>query len=141
MTMTPEQPAPLLERDANIAGQFDRVAKQFPDRVAVVADRVWRYGELRERVAAYARGFAALGLASETTVAVLLARDGDMVAILLAAMWNGLAYAPIDPDDPPERGRRILEAAGCRLVIAEALDLRALTEAGAEAPGALMLTP
>lgn len=131
----------LLHGDTNLADRFDEVALQYPDRVAIIADRTWRYGDLRERVLAYAQGLATFGLAPETTVAVLLPRNGDMVAVLLAALRCGLAYTPIDLDDPPERGRRVVRSASCKIVIAEACDIHALRSEGEATSGVLMLTP
>lgn len=104
-------------RCANLAALFTRQAIETPDATAVIGERLWTYRELQRRMTDHAKGFASLGLPPETTVAVLMPREGDMVALLLAILWSGLAYVPIDPEDPPERGLGIQRAAGCRLVV------------------------
>jgi enterobactin synthetase component F len=129
--MTAEEAALAADRDANLAALITRQAQDTPDAVAVIADRVWTYRELHERTRSYVAGIARLNLAPETTIAVLVRRDGDMVALLLAIFWCGLAYVPIDPDDPPERGRRVLTSAGCGLVLGAPADLDRLRQAAA----------
>ena len=126
------------DRDANLAALIARQAQDTPDAVAVIADRVWTYGELHARMLAFAAGIARLGLPPETTVAVQVRRDGDMVALLLAILWCGLAYVPIDPEDPPERGRRIVTSAGCGLVLGGPADLDRLRQAGETDPPAMI---
>lgn len=106
--------------DDNLAALFDRQAQKTPDAIAIVCDRTWTYNDLRERAHEYVRGICAYGLPSDSTIAVVLPRDGDMVAILLAILWCGYAYVPIDPDEPPERARRIRDVAACKLVVGEA---------------------
>jgi len=77
--------------------------KKTPGAIAIVGDRIWTYGDLRERMHEYVRGLARYDLPPESTIAVILPRDGDMVATLLAILWCGYAYVPVDPSDPPKR--------------------------------------
>lgn len=121
--------ARVSDPDANLAALIARQANETPDAIAMIAERDWTYRDLHERQMAYAQGIARLGLAPETAVAVLVPRDGDMVALLLAILWCGLAYVPIDPEDPPERGLRIQKAAGCRLILGAAGQLAQLRSA------------
>ncbi len=103
--------------DSNVAALFELQAQRTPDAIAIVDDRSWTYNDLRERMFGYVKGLAKYDLPTESTIAVILPRDGDMVALLLAILWCGYAYVPIDPNDPPERMRRIHKAASCDLIV------------------------
>jgi len=103
--------------DSNIAALFDHQAQRIPNTIAIAGDRSWTYNDLRKRMFEYVRGLATYDLPPESTVAVILPRDGDMVAILLAILWCGYAYVPVDPDDPLERAGRIQNAAACKLIV------------------------
>jgi L-serine---[L-seryl-carrier protein] ligase len=103
--------------NGNIAALFNHQAQKSPDAIAIVCDRSWTYKDLRERMLEYARGLSTYDLPPETTISVFLPRDGDMVAILLAILWCGYAYVPIDPDDPADRSERIQNAAACKLAV------------------------
>lgn len=130
MTVTSVDPLAQTEFDGNMAALFDRHAQKTPDAIAIAGNRSWTYNDLRERMFDYAQGLVTYDLEPETPVAILLPRDGDMVAMLLAILWCGCAYVPIDPDDPPERGARILRAAGCKLIVGEAALLDQLKSSG-----------
>ncbi len=95
-------------------------ARRTPNAVAVIAERPVTYGELAGRAQALATELLTQGLQPEQTVGVLLPRGADLVAALLGIWWAGGAYVPIDADEPLGRGARLLRAAGCRMVIAEA---------------------
>jgi enterobactin synthetase component F len=127
------------EIGANLAALFARQAGETPEAIALVADRAWTYRELHDRMMAYARGIARLDLAPETAVAIHVPRDADMVALMLAILWSGLAYVPIDPEDPPERGLRIQKAAACRVILGTAELLQRLKAAGPDLP--VMIEP
>jgi enterobactin synthetase component F len=105
-------------------------AARTPDAVAVIDDRPVTYAVLAdaaERVARFVAGAARV----ETPVGVLMRRDAALVATLLGVMGGGSAYLPLDPDDPPLRHRRVIDAAGCPLVIGDE-DLLATIPAGPE---------
>ena len=119
----------------NLADWFDRQARRTPDAIAIVDDRSWTYDDLRRRMLAFSQGLADYDLKPESTIAVLVSRDADMVALLLAILWCGYAYVPIDPDDPVDRGLRVLDGASCALVLTDATHHARL--AAAEAAGRL----
>lgn len=122
------------EVGANLAALFARQASETPDAVALVAHRAWTYRDLSDRMIAYVRGIARLGLPPETAVAILVPRDADMVALLLAVLWSGLAYVPIDPEDPPDRSLRIQKAAACGVILGTAEHLARLKAARSDFP-------
>ena len=120
MTRAPVKTPGQSGFDGNLAKWFDNQARSNPDAIAIIDDRARTYDELRRRMMAYTRGLSSYDLQTEATVALLVSRDFDMVALMLAILWCGHAYVPIDPDDPVDRGIGILNAASCALVVADA---------------------
>ncbi len=111
---------------------------QAPALVAPAADdtldgaRVVSYGELAERTTRLASHLRARGVGAETRVAVALERGPDLVVSLLAVLEAGGAYLPIDPADPAERLRFLLEDGDVRVLVTAGAAAEAL--AGAMTP-------
>jgi amino acid adenylation domain-containing protein len=61
------------------------------------------YAQLAERAAQLAAALRSRGLRRGQRVGILLERDADMVASLLAVLQCGAAYVPLDPTYPFER--------------------------------------
>ena len=75
------------------------------------------YRELGERVDGLARRLVARGARPGTFVAVVLPRSIDAVVTLLAVLRSGAAYLPIEPGEPAERMRYILDDTNPVLVV------------------------
>ncbi len=104
---------------------FQRQAERTPDALAVA----WpggqlTYGELARRAGLLAGRLRAQGVGPETVVALRLERSPDLVIAALAVLEAGGAYLPIDPANPEERARWILEDSGALL------ELTAVPEGG-----------
>ncbi|MEU6479370.1 amino acid adenylation domain-containing protein [Streptomyces sp. NPDC047017] len=100
---------------AHLMDILQRVSRTDPEKTAICHDgRELSYGELLRRVHATA---ARLG-PSPGAVAVLTDRSPATVTALLGVLAAGGTYCPVDPAFPAARGRALLEAAGCRTVIA-----------------------
>ncbi|MFE3442480.1 amino acid adenylation domain-containing protein [Nocardia sp. NPDC059180] len=69
------------------------------------------YAELDARVNQLARHLIAQGVRPESRVALALRRSIDLVVAMYAVSRAGGAYVPVDPDQPAERTRYILETA------------------------------
>ncbi|MFJ8743802.1 amino acid adenylation domain-containing protein [Embleya sp. NPDC127516] len=83
---------------------FTRQARATPDAPAVIAgDTTVTYRELDERANRLAHALIDRGVRPENTVAVLLERSLDLVAVLLAIVKAGAVYVPLDPRFPPSR--------------------------------------
>ncbi|HEX3529301.1 MAG TPA: amino acid adenylation domain-containing protein, partial [Thermoanaerobaculia bacterium] len=86
-----------------IAGQAERS----PEAVAVSFDGLagadLTYRELLRRARRLADHLAALGVAPDSRVGVLLERSPEMIVGLLGVMTAGAAYVPLDPTLPAER--------------------------------------
>ncbi|NRQ35525.1 amino acid adenylation domain-containing protein [Nonomuraea sp. NN258] len=93
-------------------------AERTPDATAVVfdGDRL-TYRELAARARQVAAG---LGDRLDQPVGVSMERSLDLPVVLLGVLAAGGAYLPLDPADPEERRRGMLEDAGAELVLTEA---------------------
>ncbi|HKV13018.1 MAG TPA: condensation domain-containing protein, partial [Thermoanaerobaculia bacterium] len=103
-------------RERTIPELFEEQADRTPDLPAVSWDgRSFTYAELRRR----ARGLAArLGnLEPEARVAVLSGRSPELVTALLAILYAGGVYVPLDPEYPAERRAFLLRDSGARVLL------------------------
>jgi amino acid adenylation domain-containing protein len=110
----PAGPAPVAEL---IAARAARA----PDAVAVETDSgSLRYGELVERAGALAGRLRACGVGPERLVAVALPRSADLVVAVLAVLFAGGGYVPLDPNAPAGRLEHMLADSGVDAVLTSA---------------------
>ncbi|MEM9290710.1 MAG: amino acid adenylation domain-containing protein [Acidobacteriota bacterium] len=97
-----------------------RWARQTPEASAVETPdgRRWTYRELQLRVETLAARLAAEGLAPEEPVGLFVQRSPEAIAGLLAVLWAGGSYVPMDPAAPAERLAYQLEDSGARILLA-----------------------
>ncbi|MGD2115490.1 MAG: amino acid adenylation domain-containing protein, partial [Acidobacteriota bacterium] len=99
---------------------FARWAERSPEALAVVdGHRHWTYGALAARSRRIASAVARRGAGPEEVVALCLPRSFDLIASALGVLEAGGAYLPIDPVNPPERLRYLIEDSGARLVVTD----------------------
>ncbi|MFI8192533.1 non-ribosomal peptide synthase/polyketide synthase [Streptomyces sp. NPDC085946] len=97
----------------------DRV-RRGPDAVALEAgEERLTYRELDGRAAGLAARLAALGVAAERPVGVLMDRSVPLVVAQLALARTGGVYVPLDGRAPRERLRRMLAEAGADLLLTD----------------------
>lgn len=87
------------------------------------------YGELDRRSARLANHLIRHGCRVGDHVAVHMDRSADLVVALVAVVRAGGVYVPVDPVNPPDRVRYLVEDSGARLMIADGA--RAEVAAGA----------
>ncbi|MER6752537.1 AMP-binding protein, partial [Streptomyces fungicidicus] len=75
------------------------------------------YGEVEERANRLARKLIARGVGPESVVALVLERSPEVVIAALAVLKAGGAYLPVDPGQPAERIRSVIEDAAPVLVL------------------------
>ncbi|MGW5388513.1 amino acid adenylation domain-containing protein, partial [Nocardia sp. NPDC003963] len=110
----------LLE--ASVAAGPDAVALVDPDGSRVT------YAELGARVNRLARYLIERGVGPQDRVVLGLRRSVDLVVAMYAVATAGAAYVPVDPDQPAERTRYILDTAApvCVLTTGTAAALEGL---------------
>ncbi|WP_051763255.1 non-ribosomal peptide synthetase [Streptomyces virginiae] len=109
------------ELSATMTGLLAETLSRHPDRPAVHWDgRVVDYRELDHRTARLAHQLIASGIRPGDHVAVHMNRSDDLVVALVGIVRAGAVYVPVDPANPPERVRYLLEDSGARVVVADA---------------------
>src|SRR6185295_13236294 len=84
--------------------RFAEQASRTPGALAVTAaDGTLTYRELDGRADALARRLRALGVGTESRVALLLDRTLDLPIAIFGVWKAGGAYVPLDPESPPAR--------------------------------------
>ncbi len=78
------------------------------------------YSDLVRRASAYADVLRSRGVQRGARVAVLMERGIDLPIVLLATMWCGATYVPLDPAYPPSRVDHILADAEPQLLVHDA---------------------
>ncbi|MEU0009354.1 amino acid adenylation domain-containing protein [Streptomyces sp. NPDC006314] len=96
-----------------------RVTAAPGDTAVICGESRLTYGELASRADRLARHLHKHGADPEQLVAVAMDRSADLVVALLAVLRTGAAYLPLDPRNPDERLRTILEEARPCLVLAD----------------------
>ena len=99
---------------------IDAQLHRAPDAPALVCNGLTlSYLELDQQANRLAHTLLADGpLPPDTPVALVALRDAGLLVGMLAILRAGAAYVPVDPDFPAERVRLMLEASGCRHVLA-----------------------
>ncbi|MFJ5302530.1 amino acid adenylation domain-containing protein [Streptomyces sp. NPDC088350] len=106
--------------DRRVHELFEERVSLHPDAVAAVqGDRQWTYRELNSRANQLSRALLSRGLTREGVVAVVLERNLDWMAAVLAVLKAGGVYLPVEPHFPADRVARVLDRAGCALVLTE----------------------
>lgn len=99
---------------------FARHAKATPNAPAVLSlEGDCSYGDLQAHATNVCEALLRLGLNPEQPVGVLMHRSPALIGVLLGIWKAGGAWAPFDPQDPPQRIGRMLQSAGCRLVLGD----------------------
>ena len=112
--------ATAVPRDPSdtVHGLFAEMARERADAVALAwADGQWSYAELDRRAENIAAGLVAAGVEPGSVVALLLERSPDAIAAMLGILKAGAAYLPLDPHEPSERLRQLIEDARATLAI------------------------
>lgn len=121
-------------RDGVTLGELiqDRIVAQ-PDSVALIDARgtPLSYRELGVRASRLARALRSAGVTPGDRVALLAPRSVEAYVGLLAVLFAGAAYVPIDPGYPAERVSYMLEDSGARVVLTHAPHAELLTESAA----------
>jgi amino acid adenylation domain-containing protein len=118
---------------APVEARIARHLSRSPDRIAVgQGARALTRDGLHRRALRFAAELRRRGAGPEVRVAVCLERDPDLVTVVVAILYAGAAWVPLDPDHPPARLADVLAGSGASLLVGPRglLDRRFGVEAG-----------
>jgi amino acid adenylation domain-containing protein len=102
--------------------RFTLQARSSPDATAVTSENLrYTYRELDQRSDEVARQLIAAGACPGRAVAVCMERTAHMPMALLAVLKSGACYVPLDPHNPTERLRGILEECNPAVLLSDSL--------------------
>ncbi|MDJ0866155.1 MAG: amino acid adenylation domain-containing protein [Myxococcota bacterium] len=113
----------MPESRVTLRSGFLRSSEAFPDRPALrVGNQELSYRELRERAAALAATLEGAAPDAEPPLtAVFGQRSAAVYTGVLAALFRGHGYVPLNPTFPTERTRSMLQRSQCATVIVDAV--------------------
>jgi amino acid adenylation domain-containing protein len=126
----------------SLASGFWRSCEEFPQRPALeVGGAVLTYRELQDRAAAIARAVEQAAQSDPRLLGVFAYRSATSFAGVLGALIAGWGYVPLNRTFPPARTRFMLEASGCRALVADRESAQQLAEilTGKEEPLLIIL--
>ncbi len=112
---TPTRQAPLPQ---TIDQRFAEQVARRPDSAALLlGQRKVTYGELDVRATALASELVRRGIGANSVVGMTAERSIGTIVAQLGILRAGATYLPVDPADPIERRRFMLENAGVRALV------------------------
>ncbi len=113
-------PAHALSETQDLIARFERQALRTPDALAVdCQEQRYSYAQLNALSNRLAHWLRAQGVGCDDLVALCLTRGPWLLPSILAIHKAGAAYLPLDPQQPGERLRFIIEHARPQLVLSE----------------------
>ncbi|MER8105488.1 amino acid adenylation domain-containing protein, partial [Kitasatospora sp. NPDC094016] len=110
-------------RPGTLAESFERQADRTPHATALAHDGgTLDYAELDARANRLAHHLIALGVGTETPVAMLMERSAEVVVATLAILKAGGCYVPMHPGLPPERMTDVLADTGAPVLLTDRAD-------------------
>ncbi|HEY0364855.1 MAG TPA: amino acid adenylation domain-containing protein, partial [Pyrinomonadaceae bacterium] len=119
--------------EMSLAQLFEQQVELTPRAVAVnEKGRELTYNELNADANRLARLLREQGIGNESIVPLLMDRQIDLLASVLAVFKAGGAYLPLDPLHPPQRLRQVITRSGAGLIVSTREFIPKLEEALAE---------
>ena len=107
-------------KDKCIQELFEEQAEKTPDATALVfEERQLTYQDLNNRANQLAHHLRTLGVGPDVLVGVCVERSIEMVIGLLGILKAGGAYLPLNPADPKERIKFMLENGGVKVLLTQ----------------------
>ncbi len=124
-------PQQNYDSTAFIPIQFERQVRATPTQtVLIFDDRKWSYDALNRAVNRLARELIHAGIKADRRVAVYMERSAEMVLALYAIIKAGAAYVPIDPTNPTDRIRFMLEDSKPALILTQKKFIQDIRQSG-----------
>jgi amino acid adenylation domain-containing protein len=106
------------EIEQSIPERFEKIATQYPDRIAVkTEDHVFTYDALNRAANRVARAVLSERGKCNEPVAILLEHGAPVVVAILGVLKAGGIYVPLDPTCPHERIAYMLRNSQARVVV------------------------
>lgn len=105
-------------RESTIQQEFENQVEQSPDAIAVVFEnRRMTFRELDQQSNQLAQLLHREGVQAESLVGVHMERSPEMIVSFLAILKAGAAYVPLDPHQPADRLRQMIEESQPKCVL------------------------
>ncbi|WP_225828641.1 non-ribosomal peptide synthetase [Streptomyces naphthomycinicus] len=95
------------------------LARRGPEPAVITGDRTIGYGDLDRMACRIGRGLRRAGARPNQLVAVVMEKGWEQVVAVLAVLYSGAAYLPIDASLPADRIRRLLALGEADLVLTQ----------------------
>ncbi|MBR0530665.1 MAG: amino acid adenylation domain-containing protein [Ruminococcus sp.] len=90
------------------------------ERTAVAQeDRSITYAELMKKMYSYCAALKSAGADGERPVCILMRKSIEQITAVVACVYSGIPYMPLEEDIPAERLRRCLENSGAKIVFCD----------------------
>ncbi|HVE75321.1 MAG TPA: amino acid adenylation domain-containing protein, partial [Actinomycetota bacterium] len=107
-------------RDKTLHEQFEAVARQYPDRVAVSDQGLnTNYGDLDRKSQELALRIRAAGAEGGSPVGIFMERGEPMIVSIVAVMKSGCACLPLDVTYPGERLSFMVQDSGATVIVTD----------------------
>ncbi len=111
---------PKQDVDTSIPTRFEKIAGQFPDRVAVtMRNRTLTYQELNQAANRLAHAILAQRGETQEPIALLMDHDIPLIVAIVGVLKAGKICVVLDPSFPKDRSAFLLEDSGASLLIAD----------------------
>jgi amino acid adenylation domain-containing protein len=107
-------------KDRTIQELFEEQVAKTSDNIALVyEDKEMTYEELNQKANQLARLLREKGVGPDCIVGIMVERSQEMVVGILGILKAGGAYLPIDPNNPKERIKYILEDSRTKIILTQ----------------------
>lgn len=126
----------------NVLEYFEATVVRFPDQVALVdRDQRLDFRTVQEKARSLAACLVAANDCLNQPIAVFLPKSCEAVVSLLAVLYSGNCYAPVDVKSPASRVAVLLQTLAPALVITNATFAKVLVESGWPAAQTVQIDP
>lgn len=109
---------PLAKPALDVIALLQRMAARYPNQIAIESNGArLDYQSLLKQVEALAAALAQRGMSEHCRIAVLAPRSPAAIVAMLAVLWVGAVFVPLDPEGPAQRTASILANAAPDLVL------------------------
>lgn len=120
----------LQDVEMSVAERFEKIVRLYPDRIAVKAgSRTATYEQLNKAANRVAHAISQQSDAHLRPIALLFNPGIDCITTILAALKAGRCYVPLDPGYSAARIRSVLDDSEADLIVTDAENCGAITEA------------